>query len=113
MTAVALFIAFQFGMSDLFAGRLISPVILWNSTEYPLAGHLEYVRDSGGRNSFRDVIVSPEKVRFQPLEGYLGKGHKQDAFWLLFSVKNYGKGLLLYGLIPYKSRHCGRCTQQY
>ncbi len=84
---VAISIVVFFGMTDLFAGQLISPVVLGNSKEYPLAGHLEYARDPAGRNSFRNVIASPEKIHFQPLEGYLSKGYTRDALWLRFSVK--------------------------
>lgn len=80
-------IAIVFGYSSLAAAIVPSPIVPDASTEYPLTGHMEYVRDPSGKLSFRALLDSGEKVRFSPLHGYLSKGYTTDAFWIRFSVQ--------------------------
>ena len=52
--------------------------------EVPLAGHLELLRDPGGRMDIAQVVRAPG---FAPLPGNLGAGYDvRSAFWLRFTV---------------------------
>ncbi|HSH12270.1 MAG TPA: 7TM diverse intracellular signaling domain-containing protein, partial [Desulfurivibrionaceae bacterium] len=59
-------------------------LLLADSREYTLAGHLEMLSDPGGNLTFAEVI-GPAVGRFHPLPGFLGLGYNNQTVWLRFS----------------------------
>lgn len=60
------------------------PLLLSESREYSLAGHLEMLTDPGGILSLAEV-AGPFSHRFQPLPGFLGLGYGSQTIWLRFT----------------------------
>lgn len=61
-----------------------SPLLLADSREYSLAGHLEMLVAPPGTLSLAEV-AGPASDRFRPLPGFLGLGYGRQTVWLRFS----------------------------
>ncbi len=61
-----------------------APLLLADSREYSLAGHLEMLSDPAGNLTLAEVL-GPAAGRFQALPGFLGLGYSNQTVWLRFS----------------------------
>lgn len=61
-----------------------APLLLADSREYSLAGHLEMLSDPAGNLTLAEVL-GPAAGRFQRLPGFLGLGYSNQTVWLRFS----------------------------
>jgi signal transduction histidine kinase len=61
-----------------------SPLLLADSREYTLAGHLEILSDPAGVLSLTEVI-GPAASGFRPLSGFPGLGYGGQTVWLRFT----------------------------
>ena len=61
-----------------------TPLLLADSREYKLAGHLEMLSDPAGTLTLAEVAGSASG-RFRPLPGFLGIGYGDQTIWLRFT----------------------------
>lgn len=63
---------------------LAAPLLLSDSRQYNLAGHLEILSDPAGTLTLAEVTGSASD-RFRPLPGFLGLGYGSQTIWLRFT----------------------------
>lgn len=63
-----------------------SPLILAETTEHSLGGHLEILVDSSNRLALKDILSRENSARFQQISGYVNRSYTNDAVWVRLSL---------------------------